>query len=223
MPHKCFYRASGTERKQISRQRTTTIKLDLKLNELEADSTVCDIIEETGSEKSSAFEDLMAHTKDIDDQLDHENSYHMQPEMMCESNYRYSTSDDIDNYGNDDNNNSNNNDNDDDDDNHDVNDNENNEDDDDILVFINAFHESREKKLHSSSKLSIYDACIEIVKLARDLNLNKKQILRLLYGIRVLLPPDTKVPRTVPCLLKIVREYCFSCNVTSFHVNCALS
>ena len=178
----------------------------MKLNELEADSNVGDIIEQTKNEMSLDLEDLMVHTKDIGGELDHENCCHIQSEMLHESNDTYSTSGDGNSY-----------------DDHDVNDSENNEDDDDILEFINIFDESNDKKLHSSSILSIYDACIKIIKLACDLNLNRKQILCLSHGIYVLLPPDIKLLCTVAYWLKIVREYCFSCNIMSVHANYVLS
>ncbi|CAF1557829.1 unnamed protein product, partial [Didymodactylos carnosus] len=78
------------------------------------------------------------------------------------------------------------------------------DDDDDLQELFNVLDVNREKKLYSSSSLSIYDACMEIVRLSHDLNLNKCQIKCLLAGLHILLSNDNKLPRTVPGLMKLV-------------------
>ncbi|CAF4521079.1 unnamed protein product [Didymodactylos carnosus] len=47
-----------------------------------------------------------------------------------------------------------------------------------------------------------------VIKLCRDLNLNKSQIKFLLNGLRPLLPSDSQLPRTVPGLMKVVGIDC---------------
>ena len=89
------------------------------------------------------------------------------------------------------------------------------EDDDDVHLeeLLALFDTNRERKLYSSCTLSIYEACLELIKISRDLNLNKLQMGRLLSGIRLLLPSDSKLPRTVPGLLKVASKECsaFDC------------
>ncbi|CAF5102966.1 unnamed protein product, partial [Rotaria magnacalcarata] len=85
----------------------------------------------------------------------------------------------------------------------------NNEDDNDEVIreFINLFDVNREQKFYSSCNLSIYNACMEIIKHSLNLNLNKLQIQHLLNGLRLLLPTENKLPRTVTSLLKIVGRH----------------
>lgn len=82
--------------------------------------------------------------------------------------------------------------------------------DDDDENFNDLFHSSnknRKTNLHSSTSLSVYDGCVEIIKISQELNLNKYQINRLLNSIRLLLPVDNKLPRTISSLFKIVGKY----------------
>ncbi|CAF4583896.1 unnamed protein product, partial [Didymodactylos carnosus] len=77
-------------------------------------------------------------------------------------------------------------------------------DDDDPPELFNVLDVNCEKKLYSSSSLSIYDACMEIVRLSHDLNLNKCKIKCLLTGLHILLSNDNKLPQIVPRLMKLV-------------------
>ena len=81
-----------------------------------------------------------------------------------------------------------------------------NDDDDHLDEWLNSFDTNRDRKVYPSCALSIYEACLELIKISRDLNLNKLQMNRLLNGIRLLLPSDSKLPRTVPGLLKVASE-----------------
>lgn len=74
----------------------------------------------------------------------------------------------------------------------------------DLEEFLHSLNSNHSKKLHPSTHLSVHDACLEIVKISQELNLNKLQINRLLRGIRSLLPIDNKLPRTISGLFKIV-------------------
>ena len=74
----------------------------------------------------------------------------------------------------------------------------------DLQEFLHSLNNNHRKKLHSSTHLSVHDACVEIIKISQELNLNKLQINRLLRGIRSLLPIDNKLPRTISGLFKIV-------------------
>ncbi|CAF1366544.1 unnamed protein product [Didymodactylos carnosus] len=87
------------------------------------------------------------------------------------------------------------------------------DDDDDLQELFNVLDVNREKKLYSSSSLSIYNACMEIVRLSHDLNLNKCQIKCLLAGLHILLLNDNILPRTVPGLIKLVAK----CMLFTFH------
>ena len=78
-----------------------------------------------------------------------------------------------------------------------------NADDDHLEEWLNLFDTNRARKVHPSWALSIDEACLELIKTSRALNLTKLQMNRLLNGIRLLLPSDSKLPRTVPGLLKI--------------------
>ena len=79
--------------------------------------------------------------------------------------------------------------------------------DEDFEDLFTSFDNNRERKLYSSTTLSIYDGCLEIIKISRELNLNKLQINRLLSGIRLLLPIDNKLPRTLSGLFKVIGKY----------------
>ncbi|CAM4823140.1 unnamed protein product [Rotaria magnacalcarata] len=156
------------------------MKLDSKLDELQMHSRHNDV-DETENQTSPMVEDSRTCAQNIGYQLDDEKYYDI-PDETIESPSESDSEihdDDDDNDG-----------------------------DDDILEFINTFDVHRERILYKSCKLTIYEACIEIVKLARELNLNKKQIQSLLNGLRNLLPTENKLPRTVPCLLKIVNIDC---------------
>ncbi|CAF3371375.1 unnamed protein product [Rotaria sp. Silwood2] len=71
------------------------------------------------------------------------------------------------------------------------------DDNDDIDEFIFSYDMNNQTKLFASSPLSIHEACLIIIKLARRLNLNKNDIKNFLDGIRHLFPADVKLPRTV--------------------------
>lgn len=77
----------------------------------------------------------------------------------------------------------------------------------DIHDFLHSLNNNHRKKLHSSTHLSVYDGCLEIIKVSRELNLNKFQVNRLLRGIRSLLPIENKLPRTTSGLFKVVLKY----------------
>ncbi|CAF1446923.1 unnamed protein product [Didymodactylos carnosus] len=62
---------------------------------------------------------------------------------------------------------------------------------------------NKQIKLFSTCPLSIYEASISIIKLFHCLNLNKASIKTLLRGFRELLPMASKLPLTVPGLMKI--------------------
>ena len=70
-------------------------------------------------------------------------------------------------------------------------------DNDDIEEYLNVFDVNDQIKLFSSSPVSIRDACLVILKLARRLNLNKNGVKHLLNDIRCLFPPDAILPRSV--------------------------
>ena len=55
--------------------------------------------------------------------------------------------------------------------------------------------------LYAGSPLTVRKSCIELLKLARQLNLSKKDVKHLLNSIGKLLPTGNKLPRTIPYLL----------------------
>lgn len=186
MSSKRFYQKSATERQQERRRRSTAIILDSKLNEIQGDDfqtnttdTLCDTI-------AMVIEDPCESTNNDDyDQFDNED-YVNKPDITTNN-----SNEDEDNNKNIDDEN--------DDDQNDYDDN-----DEFINDFINLFDINREQKLYLSCNLSVYNACMEIVRLCRTLNLNKLQMQHLLNGLHLLLPTENKLPRTVPGLLKIV-------------------
>ncbi|CAF3491266.1 unnamed protein product, partial [Rotaria sp. Silwood2] len=78
------------------------------------------------------------------------------------------------------------------------------EDDADLDELIRATDVSYQCKVYANSFLSIHDACELIIKLSRRLNLDKNKAKILLHGIRLLLPNDNKLPRTLEGLLKVL-------------------
>ncbi|CAF1397064.1 unnamed protein product [Adineta steineri] len=204
MSNKQFYRKTATERQRERRQRAAAIEFDSKLNDLEADYFHSNAVQET-SDIQMIVEDFCTSTNNEDYQFDDDNYSNTQNIILeSSSESEGEINDDNDNYNDDD-----------DDDNY----NDGDDDDDIIRELINLSNINREQKLYSSCNLSIYNACMEIIKLSRDLNLNKQQIQRLLNGLRLLLPTENKLPRTVPSLLKIVDIDC-SNNVTYYCRGC---
>ncbi|CAF4047187.1 unnamed protein product [Rotaria magnacalcarata] len=78
------------------------------------------------------------------------------------------------------------------------------DDDDNINEYIHLHDHNNQTKLFSSCPLSIREACLAIIKLARRLNLDKSGIKILLNDIRRLFPSDLKLPRSVQGLMKII-------------------
>lgn len=78
------------------------------------------------------------------------------------------------------------------------------EDDTDVEESISATDVNYQRKIYAGSSLSIYDACEMVIKLSRQLNLDKSKTNTLLHGIRSLLPNDNKLPRTIIGLMKIL-------------------
>lgn len=78
------------------------------------------------------------------------------------------------------------------------------EDDADVEELIRATDVNYQRKLYTDSSLSVYDACEMVIKLSRQLNLDKSKTNTLLHGIRSLLPNDNKLPRTIIGLMKIL-------------------
>ncbi|CAF4669473.1 unnamed protein product, partial [Rotaria sp. Silwood2] len=174
---------TGSERKRKCRRSATAIKLDSKLNEFQANCSDSDSVEETTDEIQMPLKDFCTYSENIDYQFDDEEPLNMQHPKKESSSENEEESD-----GDED-------------------------DTDDIHEIINLFNINRERKLYTSCNLSIYDACIEVVKLSRDLNLNKLQIQRLLNGLHLLLPSESKLPRTASNVnsSKKVSYYCRQC------------
>ncbi|CAF2176242.1 unnamed protein product [Rotaria magnacalcarata] len=98
------------------------------------------------------------------------------------------------------------------------NENENNHDDhsiDDtdtsIEDFINQMNEEEKNKttpLYIGCPISVYEACMRLIRLGHSLNLDKKGIQRLLTEIRVFSPSDCVLPKTTFMLFKMTdNEY----------------
>ncbi|CAF3963604.1 unnamed protein product, partial [Rotaria sp. Silwood1] len=156
------------------------MKLDSKLDELQANCSDSDAVGEISDEIQMPVKDFCTYSKNIDDQFEDEQPLNMQHPIIASSSENEEEecgSDEDDN-------------------------------DDNIREIINLFNVNRERKLYTSCNLSIYDACIKVIKLSRDLNLNKLQIQRLLNGFRLLLPPENKLSRKASGLLKIVDVHC---------------
>lgn len=68
---------------------------------------------------------------------------------------------------------------------------------------------NNQTKPYPSCPLSIRDACLAIVKVARRLNLDKNGTKHLLDCIRSLSPIDAKLPRTISALMEVIGEYRF--------------
>ncbi|CAF1239252.1 unnamed protein product [Adineta ricciae] len=85
-------------------------------------------------------------------------------------------------------------------------DSDNNEETDGDCVndFVLLHDVNNQTKLFPGCPLSIREACLAIVKLARHLNLDKSGMKELLNGIRCLFPADVKLPRTVKKLLMVI-------------------
>lgn len=80
-------------------------------------------------------------------------------------------------------------------------------DSEDVDEFILLYDLNNQTRLYSSCPLSIREACLAVIKLVRRLNLDKSGIKHLLDGIRSLFPPDAKLPRTAPGLMKIIGKH----------------
>ena len=80
---------------------------------------------------------------------------------------------------------------------------------DDIDDLMPRYDLNNQMKPYPSCPLSIRDACLAIVKLARRLNLDKNGMKHLLDCIRSLSPIDAKLPRTVSALMEVIGEYRF--------------
>ena len=78
---------------------------------------------------------------------------------------------------------------------------------DDVDDLIPFYDLNNQKKPFSACPLSIYDASLVIIKLARRLNLDKSGTKRLLDGIRHICPNDVEIPCTVKGLMKIIGEH----------------
>ena len=76
--------------------------------------------------------------------------------------------------------------------------------DEDINKFMRRYDLNNQTKLYPSCPLSIRDACLTIVKLARRLNLDKNGMKHLLDCIRNLSPIDVKLPRTFTGLMEVI-------------------
>ncbi|CAF4124476.1 unnamed protein product [Rotaria sp. Silwood2] len=202
MSSKRFYQKPATERQRECRQRTTNTEFDSKLKEIRADGFRTDITDETPDAAKILVGDCCEPTNSHDcDQFDNADCVNG-PDTKA----KISSEDEDGGINNDDENSG-----DIDEDGDDVDESSDNDDDEnDIIIrdFISLFDVNREQKLYSSCNLSIYSACMEIVKLCRTLNLNKLQMQHLLNGLRLLLPTENKLPRTVPSLLKIVDIDC---------------
>ncbi|CAF2922492.1 unnamed protein product [Rotaria sp. Silwood2] len=198
MSSKRFYQKPATERQRECRQRTTNTEFDSKLKEIRADGFRTDITDETPDAAKILVGDCCEPTNSHDcDQFDNADCVNG-PDTKA----KISSEDEDGGINNDDENSG-----DIDEDGDDVDESSDNDDDEnDIIIrdFISLFDVNREQKLYSSCNLSIYSACMEIVKLCRTLNLNKLQMQHLLNGLRLLLPTENKLPRTVPSLLKII-------------------
>ena len=180
MISKRFYRRSAAERQRESRRRTTAIELHSKLNELEVHGFQTNVTDEMIDAIPMLGEDHWESTNN-DNYCQSDNG------DCCNKSHTVTSSsdDEGDSTSSDD----------------------NDGDDEVIREFINSFDVNREQKLYSACNLSIYNACIEIIKLSKKLNLNKLQMQYLLNGLRSLLPTENKLPRTVPSLLRIVGRY----------------
>ena len=79
--------------------------------------------------------------------------------------------------------------------------------DEDVDDFLFNYDLNNQTKLFPSCPLSIADACLAILKLARHLNLDKSGMKHLLDCIRSICPIDMKLPRTINALMKIIGEW----------------
>ncbi|CAF2605787.1 unnamed protein product [Rotaria sp. Silwood2] len=93
------------------------------------------------------------------------------------------------------------------------------DDEDNMNEFILLNDINMQTKLFQSCPLSIREACLALIQLARRLNLDKSGIKVLLNDIRCLFPSNLKLPQTVQGLMKIigfeysnkVMYYCLEC------------
>ena len=80
-----------------------------------------------------------------------------------------------------------------------------------IEDFINQMNEEDKNKttpLYIGCPISVYEACMRLIRLGHSLNLDKKRIQRLLTEIRVFFPPDCVLPKTTFMLFKMTdNEY----------------
>lgn len=187
MYKKRFYRANGSERKRKCRERQVTAKLTSELNDSAAPSTN----EFDHSNDALAVPPIVEQHSRTENEMIDDRAIDFHRMNIEERNDDEANHDDHADNGNDDDNDY------DDCDDADV----------DVQDLFHSLNNSRRKKLHSSTYLSVYDGCMEIIKTSQDLNLNKFQINRLLESIRVLLPVDNKLPRTISGLFKVVGKY----------------
>ena len=176
MTSKRFYQKSSSERQRECRRHTTATELHSKLNELEVHGFQTNVTDEMIDAIPMLVEDHWESTN---------NDNYCQPDNgdCCNKSHTVTSSSD------------------------DEGDSTNNDDNDGdgevICEFINSFDVSREQKLYSACNLSIYNACMEIIKLSKKLNLNKLQMQHLLNELRSFLLTENKLPRST----KSVKNY----------------
>jgi hypothetical protein len=97
MSTKHFYRTTEAERKRKCRRRTTTIKLDSKLSELQTNCCRSDVVEETSIEIPMVVEDFCTYSENIDYQCGNEEPFNRQHTLIGSSSANESEeSDDVD-------------------------------------------------------------------------------------------------------------------------------
>ena len=188
---KRFYREDGAERKREYRQRRATTELLSNFSKIQSDLTDDEDITDSAMNMSPTNSNLLQQTATDNDPFGAFSRSNDRPQVNDSKGSEAGCGEDD---GGDDGGDGGGNDSGDDDDN------------EYVEELLNLFDTNRDRKLYPSCALSIYEACLELIKISRDLNVNKLQMNRLLNGIRLLLPSDSKLPRTVPGLLKVASK-----------------
>ncbi|CAF1526050.1 unnamed protein product [Rotaria sp. Silwood1] len=68
---------------------------------------------------------------------------------------------------------------------------------------INNEDRNKTTPLYDGSPISVYDACVHLIRLTHLLNLNKNRLQMLLKELRVFFPSDCRLPKTVFMLFKL--------------------